>query len=79
MPLAACISYQIKYWGSGVQMVVASVCLSLWEHAATARLESGGKKKGRSSDRRWRDEIMTPYSLSHDGFWIVDLRLGEQE
>jgi hypothetical protein len=60
-------------------MVVASVCLSLWEHAATARLESGGKKKGRSSDRRWRDEIMTPYSLSHDGFWIVDLRLGEQE
>jgi hypothetical protein len=33
-----------------------------------------GKKKGRPSDRRWRDEIMTPYSLSHDGSgsWICD-------
>jgi hypothetical protein len=45
MPLAACISYQIEYWGSGMEMVVASVCSSLWEHAAAAQLESGGRRK----------------------------------
>jgi hypothetical protein len=45
MPLAACISYQIEYWGSGMEMAVASVCSSLWEHVAAARLESGGRRK----------------------------------